>query len=167
MLSGLHPCPQGEPLCVGGWEGAAGWPGRLWLAAPEVHGTLRRTGRLMVSTHFAADPMLLPCLVLGLSAKVPAPRILPMLVLELATPFLQHGPVLGSSCSVHDPHALLQGGCRGFTVKPPCPKIAVTPQTSMLGGLCHPRDVPKPGMHQRRDRRWLLLLLGGSERPRE
>lgn len=110
-----------------------GWPGRLWLAAPEVHGTLCRTGWLMVSTHFAADPMLLPCLVLGLSAKVPAPRILPMLVLELATPFLQHGPVLGSSCSMHDPHALPQGGCRGFTAKPPCPKIAVTPQTSMLG----------------------------------
>lgn len=47
-----------------------GWPGKLQSAAPEVHSVLCRTGRLMVSTHFVADPKLLWHLVLGLGAKV-------------------------------------------------------------------------------------------------
>lgn len=123
----------------------------------------------MVLTYFAADPKLLWCLILGLGAKALAPQIPPRLGLglELATPVLCHGVILGPSWDVHDLHTLPQGGYRVFSAKIPCPKIAVTLQTTMLGGLCCPRDARRPGMCQHRHHRQLALLLGSSNHPRE
>lgn len=156
---GSIPTRRVSPRCgsMGEWVGAGG--GRAGRAALEVPSMPRRMAWLVVSTRFAVGSVhsvLLRCLVLGLGAKVQVPRILPRLVLELP-----HG-VWGFPAACM---ALLSRCKVGAGVSEPNPHVIL--QSSVLGGLCHPRDAPRSGMHQHRDQGRFLLPFGGSRCSRE
>ena len=128
----------------------AGWPGRLRSAAPEVQSVSWRSARLMVSTHSAADPKLLWCLVLGLGVKVPAPRTLPHAGAGAGHPVPAAGSRFGDLLGVH---MTFMPCCKvvvgGSVPSPHAPEVAATLQTAMLRGLCHPRGAPRDRRRQR------------------